>query len=171
MTDTATASSESKHKPQVCWGYQLIIDCFGCPHDACTDLNNGYEFLEEVCKFLNMTKQTQPYIFKTCERTYPGRPGYSGWVPIIESGIQIHTSAINNFVSVDIYSCRPFDRARVEEFTKQWFKSTEVESQFIYRGRDFHMHSLSGEIPAFLVQNVPDEKEAARLANEGKKKD
>lgn len=130
------------------WGYQLIVDCFGCDFDVCCDLNKGYEFLDAICRHLHMTKQTQPYIFKTCETAFPGRPGYSGWVPIIESGIQIHTSAHNHFISIDIYSCRPFDQADVVAFAKRWFEPENVDTAFLLRGKDIEHRRLKVAAPA-----------------------
>lgn len=118
-----------------CWGHQLIVDCYGCTEEMCCDLDHGYEFLDQICAHLKMTKQTQPYVFKTCERTFPGKPGYSGWVPIIESGIQIHTSANNRFVSVDVYSCKEFDPAEVEAFVAKWFSPKNVRTQYFFRGK------------------------------------
>lgn len=127
------------------WGYQLIVDCFGCDFDVCCNLDKGYEFLDAICVHLNMTKQTQPYIFKTCETAFPGRPGYSGWVPIIESGIQIHTSAHNHFISVDVYSCRPFDQSDVVAFVKRWFGPEHVDTAFLHRGKDIlHRRAPAG---------------------------
>ncbi len=128
---------------QAAWGYQLLLDCFGVDETVCCDLNQGYEFLDQICYHLQMTKQTQPYIFKTCERTYPGKPGYSGWVPIIESGIQIHTSAKNHFISVDVYSCKKFDNAQVVEFIRKWFQPTRIETCFLRRGKSISVHSMS----------------------------
>jgi S-adenosylmethionine decarboxylase len=127
-------------KPDDAWGFQLIIDCFGCAHDVCCDLNKGYDFLDKICLHLKMTKQTQPYIFKTCEATFPGKPGYSGWVPIIESGIQIHTSANNHFISIDVYSCKDFDKANVEDFVKSWFDPEYIESFLLCRGKGIYQH-------------------------------
>lgn len=124
---------------QTSWGFQLVIDCFGCDEETCCDLDRGYEFLDKICLHLKMTKQTQPYIFKTCETAFPGKPGYSGWVPIIESGIQIHTSANNRFISVDVYSCKPFDENEVVEFVKSWFNPRQVDTCLLHRGKDI-MH-------------------------------
>ena len=33
------------------WGFQLIIDCFGCDFDVCCDLDKGYEFLDKILRF------------------------------------------------------------------------------------------------------------------------
>src|SRR5215216_4910142 len=110
------AEPRSDKNGQSSWGFQLVLYCFGCDEETCCDLDRGYEFLDQICVHLKMTKQTQPYIFKTCERTFPGVPGYSGWVPIIESGIQIHTSANNRFISIDVYSCKSFEEQNVIDF-------------------------------------------------------
>lgn len=128
---------------QTSWGFQLVLDCFGCEEETCCDLDNGYEFLDKICVHLHMTKQTQPYIFKTCESTFPGKPGYSGWVPIIESGIQIHTSSNNRFISIDVYSCKPFSEEDVTTFVRNWFKPRLIETCFIHRGKDI-MHRRFG---------------------------
>lgn len=130
------------------WGYQLIVDCFGCDFEACTDLDKGYEFLDQICVHLDMTKQTQPYIFKTCETAFPGRPGYSGWVPIIESGIQIHTSAHNHFISIDVYSCRPFDQDDVVAFCKKWFGPEHIDTAFLLRGKEILKRRSQAEATA-----------------------
>lgn len=142
-------SEASPERPA--WGYQMIIDCFGCDEAVCCDLDKGYEFLDKICLHLKMTKQTQPYVFKTCETTFPGRPGYSGWIPIIESGIQIHTSARNRFISIDVYSCRSFDQADVESFVRKWFEPKHVDTIFLYRGQDILRKSFGAEMPAAPV--------------------
>lgn len=134
---TTESNQNASPSDEECWGYQMIIDCFGCSEEICCDLDNGYEFLDKITLHLEMTKQTQPYIFKTCETRYPGRPGYSGWIPIIESGIQIHTSAYNRFISIDVYSCKRFDEAQVVEFINKWFAPAQVETCFLRRGKDY----------------------------------
>lgn len=133
MSQKDACSTQSE---QTSWGFQLVLDCFGCDEDVCCDLERGYEFLDKICIHLKMTKQTQPYIFKTCETTFPGKPGYSGWVPIIESGIQIHTSSNNRFISIDVYSCKPFAETDVIDFVRQWFAPKQIETCFLHRGKD-----------------------------------
>lgn len=136
MTESMTQSDPCCDKTQTSWGFQLVLDCFGCDEETCCDLEKGYEFLDKICIHLHMTKQTQPYIFKTCETAFPGKPGYSGWVPIIESGIQIHTSSNNRFISIDVYSCKPFSEEDVTAFVRAWFKPRLIETCFIHRGKD-----------------------------------
>jgi S-adenosylmethionine decarboxylase len=132
QTDSCCSSQTAE---QTSWGFQLVLDCFGCAEEACCDLDRGYEFLDKICVHLKMTKQTQPYVFKTCETAFPGKPGYSGWVPIIESGIQIHTSSNNRFISIDVYSCRPFDEADVIQFVQGWFQPERIDTCFLQRGK------------------------------------
>jgi S-adenosylmethionine decarboxylase len=142
MSDTQACCDKGE---QTSWGFQLVLDCFGCEPEVCCDLDLGYEFLDQICRHLHMTKQTQPYIFKTCETTFPGKPGYSGWVPIIESGIQIHTSANNRFISIDVYSCKPFSEEDVADFVKKWFQPRQIDTCFIHRGKDIMHRRFNSE--------------------------
>jgi S-adenosylmethionine/arginine decarboxylase-like enzyme len=59
-------------------------------------------------------------------------------VPLIESGIQIHTLVPKNFVSIDIYCCREFDSAKLVAFARQTFNPREVEMNQMLRGLKYH---------------------------------
>lgn len=146
MGGTAATISTAPPEEAGVWGFQLLLDCFGCEESVCCDLDHGYEFLDKICLHLAMTKQTQPYIFKTCEVAYPDRPGYSGWVPIIESGIQIHTSARNRFISIDVYSCKRFAVPDVIAFVERWFHPAQIETCLLHRGKDF-VHRRFKSVP------------------------
>jgi S-adenosylmethionine decarboxylase len=148
METMAQTESCCENTEQTSWGFQLVLDCFGCDEKICCDLDRGYEFLDQICIHLKMTKQTQPYIFKTCETAFPGKPGYSGWVPIIESGIQIHTSANNRFISIDVYSCKPFDNEDVQGFVQSWFQPKHIDTCFIHRGKDIMQKRFRPEAAA-----------------------
>jgi len=57
-----------------------------------------------------------------------------GYLPITESGIQIHTSARNRFISIDVYSCRRFDANLVREVVERTFSPEDTEWHFLLRG-------------------------------------
>ena len=116
------------------FGYLMTLDLYGCRGGVCDDLHLCYQFLEElVCK-LKMSKQSPPYIFKSDEQKYPDKAGLSGWVPLIESGIQIHTLTPKNFISIDVYSCGKFSTDHIKEFVQNYFGCKEVEMNYIERG-------------------------------------
>lgn len=116
------------------FGYLMTLDLYGCKEGVCDDLNFCYNFLENLVIKLNMTKQSPPFIFKSDGLLYPEKAGLSGWVPIIESGIQIHTLTPKNFISIDVYSCGNFLTEEIVAFVQDYFECKEVEMNYIERG-------------------------------------
>ena len=116
------------------FGHLLTLDLYGCREGVCDDLKLCYQFLEDIVVKLNMSKQSPPYIFKSDETKYPDKAGLSGWVPLIESGIQIHTLTPKNFISIDVYSCGKFSTENIKEFVQNYFGCQEVEMNYIERG-------------------------------------
>ena len=127
-----------KQKRRVPFGYLLTLDLYGCKEGVCDDINLCYSFLEKLVEKLGMKKQSPPYIFRSDSTEYPDKAGLSGWIPLIESGIQIHTLTPKDFISIDIYSCKKFSLELVEEFAKDYFSAKEVEMNFIERGVRFN---------------------------------
>lgn len=116
------------------FGYSLLIDLYGCKKNVCDDMNDTYEFLQKLVAFLKMHKQSEPVVVRTDHVKYPSKRGLSAWVPLVESGIQIHTLTVKNFITLDIYSCREFDRKLVGDWVKRWFGASDAETHFILRG-------------------------------------
>lgn len=116
------------------FGHLMTLDLYGCKEGACDDLSLCYNFLEDLVTKLKMAKQSPPFIFRSDATLYPEKAGLSGWVPIIESGIQIHTLVPKNFISIDVYSCKKFSTDNIKEFTQDYFKCKEVEMNYIERG-------------------------------------
>ncbi len=129
MENTAT-------KDQV-FGYQLLLDLYDCKPGACDDLTLNYQFLDEIVGYLGMEKQSPPSIFRSDEVRFPDKAGLSGWVPLIESSIVIHTLTPKNFITIDIYCCRYFDVPKAIEFCKKFFAPKVVEDQYIVRGMNY----------------------------------
>ncbi len=119
------------------FGYELLVDCYGVKEGACDDLALCYEFLDRIVPFIEMEKQGEPAVFRTDEARFPGKDGLSGWVPLAESSIVIHTLSLNDYISLDVYSCKEFNNSKVIEFVKKWFNPKNVEAQFVERGTKY----------------------------------
>lgn len=120
------------------FGHLMTLDLYDCKSGACDDIALCYHFLEEIVEVLHMKKQSPPFIFKSDANKYPDKAGLSGWVPLIESGIQIHTLSVKNFISIDVYSCGKLGFDHVEELVKRYFSPNEFELNFIERGAKYN---------------------------------
>jgi S-adenosylmethionine/arginine decarboxylase-like enzyme len=116
------------------FGYEMLLDLYDCKEGVCDDLGVCYQFLEEIVGFLGMEKQSPPSIFRSDEARFPDKAGLSGWVPLIESSIVIHTLTPKNYISIDIYCCRAFHKNKVQKFCRRFFEPKKIEAQFIERG-------------------------------------
>lgn len=133
---TEMSKSYSDDELRKAFGYHLMLDCYRCAPDKLDCIDACYEFLERLVDEIGAEKQTQPYVFRTPEH-FKGKEGLSGWVPIVESGISIHTLTGSRFISLDVYSCRQFNNDQIMAFTKQFFEPEEIESNFILRGKKY----------------------------------
>jgi len=129
--------ASSDRKNQV-FGHQLLLDLYECKAGVCEDLNLNYRFLDEMVERLGMEKQAPPNIFRSDAVRFPDKAGLSGWVPLIESSIVIHTLTPRNFISVDIYCCRAFDVQKAQEVCHQFFAPKKIDAQSIERGLHYY---------------------------------
>ena len=126
---------EENNKP---FGYQLLLDLYGCKPGVCDDLTLCYQFLDEIVTDLGMEKQAPPNIFRSDEIRFPDKAGLSGWVPLIESSIVIHTLTPKDYISIDIYCCRAFSLELAKEKCRKFFGPKRMEEQYIERGQDYY---------------------------------
>lgn len=112
-----------------------MLDCYECDGKAVRDMNTVYRLLDELPPFIGMTKITKPYVFFHQDR--PGEePGVTGFVVIAESHIAVHTfPARGNYLTLDVYSCKEFDRKKAVAFVKKLFHPKLVEEEFVERGK------------------------------------
>lgn len=115
------------------FGYHLMLDAYRCDSGKIDNLDACYQFLDEMVDVIGAEKQTQPYVFRTPEH-FVGKEGLSGWVPIVESGISIHTLRTTRFISIDVYSCRAFDCPQVISFLQDFFSPENIEHRYVLRG-------------------------------------
>ncbi len=129
---------KSKKTKKKIFGWELLLDCYDCKPGTCDDLAHCYKFLDKLVEFIGMDKQEEPTIFRTDRKRFPGKDGLSGWVPLAQSSIVIHTLSVRNFISVDLYSCGEFDPKKVIKFTKRYFNPKKIDDQLIERGKHYY---------------------------------
>lgn len=120
------------------FGYQLLLDLYGCKPGVCDDLTLCYQFLDEIVGYLGMEKQAPPNIFRSDEVRFPDKAGLSGWVPLIESSVVIHTLTPKDFISIDIYCCRSFSIEKAKAFCRKFFEPKRMDEQYLERGLDYY---------------------------------
>jgi S-adenosylmethionine decarboxylase len=120
------------------FGYELLLDLYECKPGVCDDLALCYKFLDEIVPYLGMEKQAPPSIFFTDATRFPDKAGLSGWVPLVESSVVIHTLSVKNYISIDIYCCREFDTNKAKVFVNKFFSPKIMEEQFLLRGRNYY---------------------------------
>ena len=121
------------------FGYSYYLDMYDCREGVADDLELHYRFLERVVDKIGMTRMSQPVVMhgptKNGDEIYPDKAGVSGWVPLIESGIQIHSMEPKRFITLDVYSCNNFDSEIIYNYAKECFGFTDSEHNFFVRGR------------------------------------
>ncbi len=141
MLKTITQESKTNYKSSeknTAFGFQLLLDLYDCRPGACDDLALCYRFLDEVVGYLGMEKQAPPNIFRTPDEHFPDKAGLSGWAPLVESSVVIHTLTPKNFISIDIYCCKEFDVNKAKLFVRKFFSPKRMDEQFILRGIDYY---------------------------------
>jgi S-adenosylmethionine/arginine decarboxylase-like enzyme len=112
---------------------------YNCIKGAADDMELTYRFLERVVDRIGMTRMSQPIVIhgptKDGVELYPKKAGVSGWVPLIESGIQIHSIEPDHFITLDVYSCNKFDKNIVLQYAKECFGFTDFEENYFVRGK------------------------------------
>lgn len=120
------------------FGPHLTMDLYSCNKKMLLDSDFILKMLDELPEIIGMTKISEPQIIK-----YPGKEnsfdkgGVSGFVLIAESHISIHTFVAQEYASIDIFSCKPFDVKTAENYFVERFLPKKIEKHLISRGREF----------------------------------
>lgn len=123
------------------FGYSYLLDMYGCREGAADDLELHYRFLERLVERLGMQAMSAPVVIHAPTaggiELYPDKAGVSGWVPLITSGIQIHSLEPTRFITLDVYSCNWFSEIDVLDFSRETFGFAEFKEHSIIRGTNY----------------------------------
>lgn len=92
------------------------------------------DYLLKLAEILAMTIHPDipsPIITSATGKSNPIHDGYEGVIFWLESGSTIYIWEKFKFLTVDIYTCKEFDNKKAIEFTKSFFKISEIEYQEI----------------------------------------
>jgi S-adenosylmethionine/arginine decarboxylase-like enzyme len=120
------------------FGRSLHVDLYGVDSARCDDLSYCYQLLDDLVKHLGMHKQSPPYLFRSPDEQFPDKAGLSGWVPLIESGISLHTLTLRGFVTIDIYTCGCLDVLAALTFLSERLCPSSFEQQYLLRGTTYY---------------------------------
>lgn len=143
--------------PRKIFGYHMIMDCYGCDIKAIDSMEVCYNYLNRMTEIMKVHKQSEPFVVYTDSVKYPDKAGVSGWVPIVESGVSIHTLTPTGFISIDVYSCKKYSVDKVREFTQKVFKPMEIEEKHFLRGEKY-IHPTKEDSKANLNKINPKRK-------------
>ncbi len=110
----------------------LIIDGYSSNQKILQDEDFLRKWLETYPARIGMTRISPPHIIR-----YTGPVledwGISGFVFIAESHIAIHTFVEQNYVNIDIFSCKDFDTEKAIEDFQDGFQLTKLRTCLIDR--------------------------------------
>ncbi len=118
------------------FGPHLTIDASDCNVRKLTDSNLVYDILNKFPSIMGMTPMTLPYVVKWKDK-WAKSEGVSGFVMIAESHISIHTFPDDNYVFIDVFSCKSFDTDKAAEYLTKAFEAKKVAKNVVKRGLDF----------------------------------
>jgi len=107
-------------------GVHLIID--GVLKER-IDGNKVESILRELPGKIDMSILEGPVVVKGV----PENPGWTGFVIIDKSHIAIHTFDETNEISIDVFSCKHFDKEKVKEYLTTNFDFEYFKDHYLIR--------------------------------------
>jgi S-adenosylmethionine decarboxylase len=138
------------------FGLHLMVDGYGCDPSRLSDEDFIRCFLSEFPEDIGMTKLMSPYVvgYEGSDREISG---LSGFVLIAESHVSIHTFPADGYVSIDVFSCKPFDTRAAEEKIIERFGITRLERNILDRGIEYPAN------PGIALELVEAERHQCRM--------
>ncbi|MDK2896426.1 MAG: S-adenosylmethionine decarboxylase [Candidatus Atribacteria bacterium] len=132
-------------------GTHLVLDGYSESEALLSNPNLVYQFLDTFPGEMGMTKVLPPFVFPHKGEDHLEQEGISGIVIISESHISIHTFPLRKYLSLDIFSCKPFDVEKATEHLVQFFGLTSFSKQVLDRGFEYPK-SLGFSLPLLVEE-------------------
>ena len=119
------------------FGLHVTVDASRCNKQKLMSVPLVYDILDKLPDKIGMTKMTLPYVVKWLDKFAHGTEGISGFVMIAESHVSIHTFPDQDYVFMDIFSCKEFDAEKAVTYLLRAFEAKKYEKNVLKRGLDF----------------------------------
>jgi S-adenosylmethionine decarboxylase len=114
-------------------GKHLIVDAYGVESKLLENKKTMKRLLEEMPARLGMRIFRKPIVGEISSPNYP-TTGLSGFVILYESHISFHTWPEENYVAIDVYSCRDFNGKEAVKYLKEYLGTQSMKVKSIMRG-------------------------------------
>ena len=119
------------------FGPHLLIDAFECDPDSIMDTELISKFMEDTVNQAGMKIIHGPNVFYYSHEEIPKDSGVTGVLVLAESHLSIHTFIRNNFITLDLYSCKDFPSDVITSNIIKIFKPKSFKYSIINRGVGF----------------------------------
>lgn len=114
------------------YGKHLIIDAYSIEASKLKNYKGIKQLLNFLPGFMGMNILKRATLHKVQSPGFPDW-GLSGFVMLYESHISCHTWPEEGYVSMDVYSCRDFDHAKVVGYLKKYWGTTIMRLKVVRR--------------------------------------
>lgn len=123
------------------YGVELVLDLYNCDVSKFNRRSIG-KYFTALCKLLKMKKCKRVFwddvgVPIKERQTSPHTKGTTAIQFIITSNITIHCLDILEQAYVNIFSCKPFDLGKAQQFTQEWFNADSVRPWPLRRGINY----------------------------------
>lgn len=94
------------------------------------DVDEGVirDFFTRLTTALDLRTYDKPIIFAPRGEGRDENEGYDAFVPLIDSGISLYVWSGPKFLSVVIFTCKPFDASAAQDVTRDFFGMSRLQS-------------------------------------------
>mgnify|MGYP003349956064 FL=1 len=112
------------------WGYHLILDCYAGDLALITDGKHISDFAKTLVERIDMKAYGEPQVIHFGE---DDKQGFT-LVQLIEtSNICGHFCDDTGNFYLDVFSCKPYDRAVVRALVQEFFEPKRITERFLER--------------------------------------
>ncbi|MFH1427697.1 MAG: S-adenosylmethionine decarboxylase [Patescibacteria group bacterium] len=120
-----------KYQKENPWGMSTSIDLKDCNPEIIRDANKIREFVNELCKLIDMKKFGETTVVDFGED--PRVSGFSMTQLIETSLISGHFANQTNAVYLDVFSCKYYSPSQAAEYVKDFFQAKSYKLNYIFR--------------------------------------